>query len=412
MGQNTDGIRMEVIYQSSGAPGILIPPIVAEDSLLAFAETVRGIIRRDLNYSNQFALLSATAPVSGDSVDYPAWEASGSHYVVLGRIDREAGREVLKVRVYDVKKKERIANSSFVLPEPWENNFRLAVHEVSDKIVEWLTGTPGVAATRIVFVNRNGDKGELYSIDFDGENLQRLTWDNSLALSPEWSPDGQKVAFTSFKNGAPYLYELNIAEGVDRLLSDRGGAVLTPAYTPDGLRIAFSAREGFSTELFLKDVRAEGTDIQITKTEASDALSPTFSPDGRYVAYVSNHSGAPHIYVRSANGSQFVQVTSQSNYNQSPDWSPSGKYIAYHAEVNGSYHIFIATPDGERTIQITRQGNNEDPSWAPDGRHIVFAATRENGNGLYIIDVETGRTRLLIGGNGVLPDWSPRLSSR
>lgn len=412
VGQGADGIRMEVIYQSGDVPGILIPPIAAEDSLLPLAETVRSIIRRDLNYSNQFALLTTSVPVSGDSVDYAAWSASGSRYVVLGRIDREAGRSFLKIRAYDVEKTERIANSSFVLPEPWDDRFRLAVHEISDKIVEWLTGVPGIAATRIVFVNKDGDKGDLYSIDFDGENLQRLTWDNSLALSPTWSPDGRSVAYTSFKNGAPYLYELEVSEGIDRVLSSREGAVLTPAYTPDGRRVAFAATEGFGTELFLKDVRAEGADIQITKSEASDALSPTFSPDGRYVAYVSNHSGEPHIYVRSASGNQLTQITSQSSYNQSPDWSPSGRHIAYHAEVGGSYHIFIATPDGERTVQITRQGNNEDPSWAPDGRHIVFSATRESGNGLYILDTETGRTRLLIGGKVALPDWSPRLSSR
>ena len=68
---------------------------------------------------------------------------------------------------------------------------------------------------------------------------------------------------------------------------------------------------------------------------------------------------------------------------------------------------------GRVLTQLTFEGNNEDPSWAPDGRHLVFVGERSWGFGLFVVDVETGRLRSLLGGRRVgVPDWSPALQSR
>ncbi len=331
---------------------------------------------------------------------------------------------MLVLRLHDVVYGEVRQEGRFRIPDPSRDGFRMAVHRVSDRVVEWIFDEPGMAASRIAFsVSRAGPDGvanqELYTVDSDGENLRRVTGYGSITMSPAWSPDASRLAFTSFKSGEAEIYELDLGSGQERrIATNRDGQHYTPTYHPDGQLLAFSVHGGRQSGIYTYDVERDCCLTSLTGGRWDD-LSPTFSPDGRRIAFNSNRLGVatPQIYGMALPEGEpdllSPYLYGQGGYYTSPHWSPRGDRIAFHGRVQrGRYHILVtgAGGRGARVRQLTWEGNNEDPSWAPDGRHIVFVGERPEGTGLLVVDGATGRIRTLVEGLRVrVPAWSPSL---
>jgi TolB protein len=411
--QAQDGVRLEVTYRADHQPGLVVLPVAANGGADRAAGTVRSIIRQDLEFSDRFAINDNVAGVrAGDAVNLRLWRERGADWVVDASLAARAGGLTLRVALHDVVYSQVKGQGEFDLPPAGDPNFRMAVHSVADQIVFWATGEPGMAATRIAFVMQGRGSKEVYVVDSDGENLQRVTSDGSIALSPAWAPDGRRIAFTSYRSGVPLLYERDLATNRDRLLSDRDGINITPAYAPDGRTIAFAASAGGNTELFTMNGTGGGVRQQ-TRGRGFDSLSPSFSPDGRQVAFVSNRLGEPHIYVMTMGGEPRLvsdYAFGQRGYNTSPEWSPRGDHIVYHSRINGVPQLKMVSVRGGTPRLLTNEGANEDPSWAPNGRHVVFASPNREGGGLFVLDTVSGRVRPLLKGRGYgLPAWSPAL---
>jgi TolB protein len=305
---------------------------------------------------------------------------------------------------------------TYSLPASNSPEFRLAVHRVSDDIVKWATGQPGMAASRIVYRHKAGSGDELVIVDSDGQGARRFFASDMLIYSPTWSPDASKIAYAQQTGRGWQLVERDVQRGDTRVITARNDFILTPAYSPDGRHLAFALWTGQSTEIDDYDTVQRCCMRRISKNPRDD-MYPTYSPDGTKIAFMSNRIGQPHIYVMPANGGdpQLVSpyVYGEPGYYTSPDWSPTGNRIAFHGRSKGEFQIMTADPtrSGSEVQQITSSGRNEDPSWAPDGRHLVFTGVREQGSGLYVMDVETGRLRpLVLGGRYTIADWSPSLN--
>jgi TolB protein len=113
-------------------------------------------------------------------------------------------------------------------------------------------------------------------------------------------------------------------------------------------------------------------------------VSPTISPDGNHIAFVSDRGGSPQIYTMQRDGSDIRRISFEGSYNTSPNWSPRGDKIVFSGRRNTN-QIFIVNPDGTGLTQLTTQGNNEDPSFSPDGRFITFTSDRDGVKGVYIM---------------------------
>lgn len=410
-------VRVGILYQPAFRPGIVVPAIEAPLDLQPLADSVRSIVRRDLDFGDRLQVMSVGEDVpTGGPVNYALWDEMGAVWLLVGVIEGTPAAPVLRLSLHDVVFRLLQDVREFELPSVGDATMRMAIHQASDQVVEWATSSPGVAATRIAFVDRGPGGSEIFIVDSDGWGTRQLSQDSSIALSPAWSPRGDRVAYMSYKGGDPAIYELVLNPGRSELLVDLPGMDLTPSYSPAGDRLAFGATVEGRTELFTYNVLERCCAERVTYARFSNSLSPTFSPDGQRIAFNSDRLGQLHIFVKRLEGTSAELLTpyiyDRSVHNAGPDWSPTGDRIAFHGWVAGTPEIFTVAPDGRGLRQLTQQGRNEDPSWAPDGRHIVFASTRDGVNGLWILDVVSGRIRRLVHGtNPRLPEWSGPLDS-
>jgi TolB protein len=420
------GVSLGLVYSSSYVPTLAIRPFGGSFGGEGLAPDVEAIVGRDLRDSDRFQVMdSLPAGLIGDGVDYRLWDRIGADWLLTGRLEGAGEGYVLLIELHDVVYASVREQGRFRVPSYADPDFRMAVHRASDEVVRWATGDPGMAASRIAFtmLDADGNK-DVYLIDSDGENLQRLTDHASMIESPAWSPDARKVAFASWRSGYPRIYELDLATRQERMLDPvRGdGDYITPAYSPDGSTLAFSVLGGSARSgVFTYDVSRDCCMAYLSGGAWYD-FSPTYSPDGRWMAFNTNRFGdaVPQVMLMPAEGGAAETLSPYQygggGYFTSPDWSPRGDLVAFHGAIErGRYHILVADlADGGRVLrQLTREGNNEDPSWAPDGRHLVFVGERYWGYGLLVVDVASGRIRPLLSGRRVgVPDWSPALSPR
>lgn len=411
-------VRLGITYSPGYQPGLAITSVgfAAASGLGETARSVETILRTDLLYADRFEIIAIPDSVRAASgVNYALWNELGAVWLVNSELTGTASAPVLRVSLHDVVFGELKEVESFPLPARSARGFRMAVHRVSDRVVEWATGDPGIAATRIVFRRKTGEgASDIFAIDYDGENLTRLTSENTIVYSPALSPEGTHLLYVSYDRGWPVVYEKDLRSGSRRTISSVEGLNLTPVYSPDGSRILLARSAGDHSELFEFRRNPLGAPQRLTYTSSGETLNAGYSPDGRRIAMTSSPLGLPQIYVMPVSGGsqQLISryVYGERGYATSPDWAPENGRIAYQAWVDNSFQVVTVSPDGSDRRVLTSAGSNEDPSWAPDGRHLVFASAGARGRALLILDTVGGRVRALTTGQvDQLPDWSPPL---
>ena len=418
------GVRLGLIYETSYEPVLAIKPFTTRFGGGGVNRQAEAIIARDLRYSDRFEMLdSLPASLVGEGIDYTLWDQLGATWLVSGQVEGLGEGYVLVLDLHNVVYAELREQARFDLPDPASEDFRMAVHRVSDQIVEWIFDEPGMAATRIAFSRLLGDGvQELYLVDSDGENMRRLTNHGDISKSPAWHPSGQKLAYVRSVDLTPHkVFELDLRTGRETVLDPgREGQQATPAYHPNGRELAFGLMGNNRSGLFGWDVAGDCCLTHIQGGRWED-LSPSYSPDGTRIAFNSNRLGTniPQVYVVSSRGGQAELISpyvpGSPGYYTSPDWSPTGDRVAFHGRIAryGQYQILVAEVQSRTAtvLQLTAEGNNEDPSWAPDGRHLVFSGERSYGYGLFVVDAATGRIRPLVSNiRPNAPEWSPPLA--
>lgn len=404
-----EGVRVGITYTPGLRPGLVVIPGPGLDS-------VRAIVRRDLDYSDRFEMITladpggssaGTAPAGGP-INYGLYKALGAEFA-LELVD-QGGR--VTARLHDVAQSRLRKEQSVAFPPPSDPSFRLLVHAFADEVARWATGVPGIAATRILFVQN----GRIYQMDSDGFGIRPLTPEGQTALSPAWSPDARRIAFTRFANGRGGVFVQTLLTGeIVQVPGTETGLNITPVFSPDGRTVAYAHSDERGTDIYTANVVDRCCLQRLTAGRFSDNLSPTYSPDGSRIAFISTRSGPPQLYVMGANGTDqelfapFDFGSSGSSF--APEWSPDGSSVIFHRDVGGSFQILLLTVAGRKLRQLTSEGRNEDATWAPDSRHIAFVSDRSGSRQLWVLDTETGRVRQLpTPGWARLPAWSRRLA--
>ena len=372
-----------------------------------------GVLDADLKFTTIFDVMEGailpfdptTLQLDQEKVAFPGLAALKVQFLAIAQVSSRGKEAVVEGRLFDVNGGREVFRKRYVGDPKY---YRLIVHRFADDILFNLTGEKGVAQTRIAYVSTvSRTAKEIYVMDYDGANPSLLTGNQSINVSPRWSPDGRVLAYTSYRNNNPDLMLLNFDSGRRDVLSAQRGLNITPAWSPDGqwVVLGMSGGTGSGTNLYLLP-KTGGTPKPLTAGPAI-SVSPSFSPNGRQIVFNSDRGGTPQIYVMDADGANLRRLSFQGTYNSSPRWSPRGDKIAFMCRLAGN-QICLMNPDGSDLRQLTSSGANEDPGWSPDGRHIVFSSNRGGSRAIYVMHADgSEQRRLTSGGEAYLPDWSP-----
>ncbi len=166
-------------------------------------------------------------------------------------------------------------------------------------------------------------------------------------------------------------------------------------------RLAFTYMDGAVHDIYVLDFAK----LTIEPLYASKAIDeyPSFSPDGKKVAFYSDASGDREIYVIDSNGTNLVQLTNSAGADEDPDWSPNGEQIIFQSARLGkdTANLFVMNADGTKPEAITRlkEKKNTVPRWSPRGNEILYSTTLYwPGWDIMLYDVATKKSKLLTNG--------------
>jgi TolB protein len=327
-----------------------------------------------------------------EDINLQSFFEAGAEALVRGEYQSSGNTTTVTLRLFDVVQERELLGRSYEAPP---GAVRWAAHRFASAVMRELTGIDGFFNSKIVFVSGTEQNKDLFIMDYDGNNVRRLTNHHSLVLSPNCSLDGAKIVFNSDKVSDHDIYVLNLTPKTqERRLIGVIRPAQTGVWSPDGREIAYSGGDGSGT-------------VNLTHHPAIN-VSPTWSPDGKQIAFVSDRSGEPQIYVMNSNGSNVKRITS-GGYSTDPSWSPNIEVnkIAFVRVEGAEANIFIINPDGSDEQRLTSGSRrNENPSWSPDGHYIAFSSTRSRSENIYIMYFNGENQRPLTKDGGKsFPTW-------
>src|SRR5215471_4957668 len=386
----------------------------------ALLATFNKVLWDDLDYSGGLTLVSRSLYPLGKfsspgEIKVEDWTTPtvDAQFIAFGAVRLMGTNLAVEARLWDLKTTQnREAIGQLYRSEDTEDGARYIAHKFADAIIELIGGgIRGISQTSIAYISeRTPGVKELYVMDYDGNTSHALTSYKSTVMTPAWSPDGEKVAFTSYRHGVP---DIEILSRIDRrpYMFDRpGGTTTTPAWSPDGSKIAFAtSRDGSDMEIYVADWNGKNL-RRLTVNKAVD-ISPVWNPrTGREIAFTSDRSGSPQIYVMDAEGTNVRRLVEEGGHAVGAAWSPDGQRIAFawQRSRTTNFDIYIHDLATGNNTQITHDaGDNERATWAPDGRHIAFESSRTGTRQIFSMILDGTKVRQLTNtGKNTGPAWS------
>lgn len=331
---------------------------------------------------------------------FKVWKLIGAEVILQTSILESNKLFNIKYTLYDSGGKA-IVEGSFLVNK---DEVIFTANRIVDEIIRFLFGIKGIYSSKIAFVNDRTGSKEVYVINFDGSGLKQLTFDGGVKLTPRFI-DENKLAFMSIRGNPPKSrIEVVELDGRRYTLTSYPGLNSTPRFFSNGSFIATLSIDGYP-HLYL--LNSEGRVIkQLTKGSFSDT-SAAISPGGRLIAFTSDRSGTPQIYVMGIDGTDLRRITPQ-GYADSPSFSPDGMLLAFsfRPPFENKFQIYIADVITGTIIRLTDEGGNENPVFASDGRKILFVSDRNGKKELFIMNLDGSNQKRLfeLPGNILTPD--------
>ena len=231
------------------------------------------------------------------------------------------------------------------------------------------------AQAQIAFVSDRDGNPEIYVMDADGGNQQRLTENRHDDWDPSWSPDGKRIAFVSkrdkkVKNFVPTfeIYVMDADGGNQQRLTENRQNDLSLSWSPNSERIAFAVdgKGNFENfEIYVMDADG-GNQQRLTENRQND-LSLSWSPNSERIAFAADGKGNFEnfeIYVMDADGGNQQRLTENPAYDWNPSWSPDGERIAFMSKRDGNPEIYVMDADGGNPQNLTNNPHSDaSPVW-------------------------------------------------
>jgi TolB protein len=404
---------------------LAVPDTVARSTFgPPLPKTFHDVLWADLEYSGILDLVSPSfypqqdpgQPSELKASDWAAAPAS-AYMVAYGNLSLDGSGMAFAGYLTDVHNPSApVALQKIYRGAATDADARRLAHQFADDIIGLLSGgQPGIAQTQIAYVSGRGGDKEVWVMDYDGANQHQVTHLNSISLTPRWSPDATRIAFTCF---APFRGTTSAQICIYSTASNRliafpryRGTNSSPAWSPDGSELAFSSSLDGNPSIYV--AQADGGRLHRVTFGAGIATSPAWNPKtGKQMVFVSDRAGDPALYLSDADGSNTQKLDlPDMGYVIDPAWSPNGQLLAFSwRRPSGNYDIYVMDIVTRQLVELTKdEARNERPSWAPDGRHLVFESTRTGTRQIWTMLADGSEPhQLTFEGQSESPNWSQR----
>ncbi len=284
------------------------------------------------------------------------------------------------------------------LKKEWKNTNdvnRSLVHQFNDQAFQALFAKKSIFNSKIVFSgavewgSRRSVK-EIYMVDFDGYNLNRVTQHRGLALAPAFSPDNKKIIYSLIDSKKVVknveLRELDLQTRSSKIISNKVGMNSGAVYTEDGRGVYTTLSFRGNADIYYIDL-ASGTERALTSSFAED-VDPSITKDGKLLTFLSNRAGKAHVYTLDPSGKEkdVKRISFVGKFNATPRFSPDGTEIVFSSWVDNGFDLYRLSITGQSIARLTKNyGSNEDPTYSEDGQFIVFSS-RQSGRSAKDLD--------------------------
>lgn len=353
----------------------------ADETLIMLGQTIRVQAEASGSPIQQFELwdqgrvvnrTSDVRSVGGDTwAATQEWRPStaGIHRVVLQAIDVSQRVGASAPISVSVTPRGQITFASnrvgpyqlFTMLTNGEGITSLTVNELNHRAPHWS------ANGLLAFITQDGQGNADIWLARDGATEKVTTFAVPRA-DPVLSPQGERLAFVEASQGVSRLYVESL-KATPRLLVGDFDDIAQPSWSPDGRRLAFMGSRSRNADIYT--IKLDGSDLRRLTSDPAQDWQPAWSPSGSQIAFVSNRSGSHQIYVMRADGSNPTRLTSFEGGAEQPAWSPDGLWLAFVAYTGlgprlDAREIYIMRGDGADPMRITRNAfDDTDPSWAP-----------------------------------------------
>jgi TolB protein len=263
---------------------------------------------------------------------------------------------------------------------------RSLAHQFNDLAFQALFQKKSIFNSKIVFSgaiewsSRRSVK-EIYMVDFDGYNLNRITQHRGLALAPAFSPDNKKIIYSLIDSKKIIknveLRELDLQTGNSKIISSKVGMNSGAVYAEDGKGIYATLTFKGNADIYYIDL-ATGSERAITSSFAED-VDPSITKDGKLLTFLSNRAGKAHVYTLDPSSVEkdIRRISFVGKFNATPRFSPDGSEIVFSSWVDNGFDLYRLSISGQSIVRLTKNhGSNEDPTYSEDGQFIVFSSRK------------------------------------
>jgi TolB protein len=386
------------------------------------SEDISKIVTNDLEQVGEFRALSPNnmlgLPDEENEVFFRDWRVLAQDYLLIGKINREPGSQLVQVQYefFDVNRELKLAGEILTGSV---TQLRDIAHEISNVVFEQVTGTRGAFTTEILYIVAEYVTPEITNFrlekaDYDGQRAQVLLESREPIMSPNWSPNGQDIAYVSFETDLPRIYIQNILTGQRRQITNYPNINSSPVFSPDGSKLAMVLSKDGSPDIYVQDL-ATNELMRVTDHPLIDT-EPSWSADGRSIVFMSDRTGQPQIYqIELGAASYEVERLTYDCFNcAKARFLPDGVNLVHVRRAtrqDPTYQIAILNIETLRVLSLTSTSLDESPSIAPNGSMIMYG-TKFNGKGVLDAVSIDGRVKFRLPsaeGDVREPAWSPFL---
>ncbi len=418
------------INKAGGKPALAVVDFRGSGASQQFMGSFNGTLFTDLQTSGMFKMIPKSLfplqnpqrpedlhPSSGRGLALADWAGSpvNASHLAYGYAADQNGTFV----VYGYLNDTRTPGSQPLLFKRYFGSMddagaRQLAHQFAADIIAQFGGA-SLAGSKIYFVSTRTGGKEIWSMDYDGTNEKQLTSNHSINIEPAVSPDGTKLAYTSYARGTPHIIIMDTTTGHTLpFLNQQASLNGSASFSPDGQHVYYSSTASGYAQIYIADL--DGHNYRRISNARAVEVEPKANPKSPgIIAFASGRSGPEQIFQMNVDGADVQRLSDGTGEASNPAWHPDGQHLLFawtRGYAQGAFNIFLMDTASRQYDQLTSgAGKNENPAWAPDGRHLCFKSTRSGSSQIWTMLADGSQLqRLTSAGQNLSPVWGKGIS--